>query len=127
MSPKKVIKTEKAPAPVGPYSQGIDTGTLLFVSGQIPINMDTGEIVTGDIQTATKLVLDNIQAVVEEAGYSMVNVVRCTVYLKNLDDFGAMNDIYSQYFKDSPPARVAIEASKLPKDVDIEISAIVVK
>ena len=124
MSPKKVILTDKAPAPVGPYSQAIQAGNFLFVAGQIPFDTTTNEIVFGDVQKATKVVLENIKTIVEEAGYSMDDIVRCRVYLKDMDDFGKMNEIYGQYFTDKPPARAAIEVARLPKDVDVEISAI---
>ena len=124
MSPKKVILTDKAPAPVGPYSQAIQAGNFLFVAGQIPYDTSTKEIVYGDVQKATKVVLENIKTIVEEAGYSMDDIVRCRVYLKDMDDFGKMNEIYAQYFINNPPARAAIEVARLPKDVDVEISAI---
>ncbi len=124
MSPKKVILTDKAPAPVGPYSQAIQAGNFLFVAGQIPYDPSIGEIVYGDVQKATKVVMENIKTIVEEAGYSMDDVVRCRVYLKDMDDFGKMNEIYGQYFTDKPPARAAIEVARLPKDVEVEISAV---
>jgi len=124
MTSKKVILTDKAPAPVGPYSQAIQAGQFLFVAGQVPANSATGEIIRGDIQKATKQVLENIKAIVEAAGYSMFDIVRCRVYLKNMDEFSKMNEIFATYFTEKPPARVAIEASRLPLDVDIEISAV---
>lgn len=123
MTSKKIILTDKAPAPVGPYSQGVQAGKFLYVAGQVPMNPDTKEIIKGDIQKATKQVMENIKAIVEEAGYNMIDIVRCRVYLKNMDDFSAMNEIYGSYFPEKPPARVAFEASRLPLDVDIEISA----
>lgn len=121
---KEIIKTSKAPAPVGPYSQAVKAGEYLYVSGQIPFDMATQSLVVGDIQKATKVVLDNIKAIVEEAGYTMQDIVRCTVYLKDLNNFANMNKIYAEYFQENPPARVAVEVARLPKDVDIEISAI---
>jgi len=123
MVPKEIILTDKAPAPVGPYSQGVKAGNFLFVAGQIPIIPETGELIIGDIQAATKQVLENIKAIVEEAGYSLSDVVRCRVYMKDLKEFGLMNEIFAKYFVVDPPARVAFEAQRLPKDVDIEISA----
>ncbi len=123
MTSKKVILTDKAPAPVGPYSQAIQAGNFLFVAGQIPANPKTGEIIFNDIQAATKQVLENIKAILEAADYSLSDVVRCRVYLKDLEQFGKMNEIFAQYFVEDPPARVAFEARRLPKDVDIEISA----
>ena len=124
MTSKKIILTDKAPSPVGPYSQAVQAGQFLYVAGQVPVNPETKEIIKGDIQKATKQVMENIKAIVEEAGYTMMDVIRCRVYLKNMDDFGNMNEIYGSYFPEKPPARVAFEASRLPLDVDIEISAI---
>ncbi|MBY9000860.1 MAG: RidA family protein [Candidatus Heimdallarchaeota archaeon] len=124
MTSKKVILTENAPSPVGPYSQAIQAGEFLFVAGQIPADPVSGDIVRGDIQKATKRVMENLKAIVEEAGYSMDDLVRCRVYLKNMDDFKQMNEVYGSYFGEKPPARAAIEVSKLPLDVDVEISAV---
>ncbi|MCG3216315.1 MAG: RidA family protein [Candidatus Heimdallarchaeota archaeon] len=124
MTSKKVILTDKAPAPVGPYSQAIQAGNFLFVAGQIPFDVSTGEISYGDIQQSTKIVLENIKAIVEEANYTMDDIVRCRVYLKDMDEFGKMNEIFSQFFTKDPPARAAIEVSRLPKDVNVEISAV---
>jgi 2-iminobutanoate/2-iminopropanoate deaminase len=123
MSPKEIILTDKAPAPVGPYSQAVKAGNFLYVAGQIPANSETGEIYRGDIKVATKQVCENIKAIVEEAGYTLKDVVRCRVYLKDLNEFSDMNEIFAQYFGESPPARVAFEAQRLPLDVDVEISA----
>lgn len=124
MTSKKVILTDKAPAPVGPYSQAIQAGEFLFIAGQIPANPSTGAIIRGDIQNATKQVMENLKAIVEEAGYSMDDLVRCRVYLKNMDEFKQMNEIYGSFFGEKPPARAAIEVARLPLDVDVEISAI---
>ncbi len=124
MSSKKVILTENAPSPVGPYSQAIQAGEFLFIAGQIPANPSTGEIIRGDIQDATKRVMENLKAIVEEAGYSMDDLVRCRVYLKNMDEFKQMNEVYGSFFGEKPPARAAIEVARLPLDVDVEISAI---
>ncbi len=124
MTSKKVILTENAPSPVGPYSQAIQAGEFLFIAGQIPANPSTGEIIRGDIQGATKQVMENLKAIVEEAGYSMEDLVRCRVYLKNMDEFKQMNEIYGSFFGEKPPARAAIEVARLPLDVDVEISAI---
>ncbi|MHA1258048.1 MAG: Rid family detoxifying hydrolase [Candidatus Heimdallarchaeaceae archaeon] len=123
MQSKKIILTEQAPAPVGPYSQAVQAGQFLFIAGQIPYDMSSGEIIYNDIQKATKVVLENIKAILSEAGYSFEDVVRCRVYLKNMDDFAKMNEVYATYFTNQPAARVAVEVSKLPKGVDIEISA----
>ncbi|MCG3219736.1 MAG: RidA family protein [Candidatus Heimdallarchaeota archaeon] len=124
MTSKKIILTDKAPAPVGPYSQAVQAGQFLYIAGQVPVNPETKEIIKGDIQRATRQVMENIKAIVEEAGYTMMDVIRCRVYLKNMDDFGKMNEIYGSYFPEQPPARVAFEANRLPLDVDVEISAI---
>ncbi len=124
MSSKKVILTENAPSPVGPYSQAIQAGDFLFIAGQIPANPSTGDIIRGDIQNATKQVMENLKAIVEEAGYSMDDLVRCRVYLKNMDEFKQMNEVYGSFFGEKPPARAAIEVARLPLDVDVEISAI---
>ena len=124
MSSKKVILTENAPSPVGPYSQAIQAGEFLFIAGQIPANPSTGDIIRGNIQSATKQVMENLKAIVEEAGYSMDDLVRCRVYLKNMDEFKQMNEVYGSFFGEEPPARAAIEVARLPLDVDVEISAI---
>ena len=116
--------TKDAPPPVGPYSQAIQAGEFLFVAGQIPADPVTGDIVRDDIQKATKRVMENLKAIVVEAGYSMEDLVRCRVYLKSMDDFKQMNEVYGSYFGEKPPARAAIEVSKLPLDVDVEISAL---
>ena len=123
MTSKKIILTDKAPAPVGPYSQGVQAGQFLYVAGQVPMNPQTKEIIKGNIQEATKQVMENIKAIVEQAGYNMIDIVRCRVYLKNMDDFGAMNEIYGAYFPEKPPASVAFQATRLRLDVDVEISA----
>lgn len=124
MASKKVIFTDKAPVPVGPYSQAVQAGQFLYIAGQIPSDPSSGEIIIGDIQKSTKQVLDNIKVIIEEAGYTLQDVVRCRVYLKDMNDFGKMNEIYATFFTEKPPARVAVEVSRLPKDVDVEISAI---
>lgn len=122
---KKVISTEKAPSAIGPYSQAVKAGQFLFCSGQIPINPLTKEIVEGGIEEQTKMALENLKAVIEAGGSSLSNVVKTTVFLKNMNDFAIMNKIYSQYFKENPPARAAIEVARLPKNVLVEIEAIV--
>ncbi|MHA1868857.1 MAG: RidA family protein [Candidatus Heimdallarchaeaceae archaeon] len=124
---KKIVKTEAAPAPVGPYSQAVQAGQFLFISGQIPADVETGEIVRGDVAAATKVVLNNIKAILEEAGFSLNDIVKCTVFLKDMNKFGEMNEVYGSYFTEKPPARAAIEVAKLPKDVDVEIEAIAYK
>lgn len=121
---KRVIFTEKAPRPVGPYSQAILAGAFLFVAGQIPIDPSTNTIVKGDIKVQTRIVLNNIAHILAAAGFSLDDVVMVYVYLRNLADFADFNAVYAEYFNRSKPARVTVEVSRLPKDVDIEISVI---
>lgn len=120
---KTVITTKNAPAAIGPYSQGIKTGNLVFTSGQLPINPSTGQLIT-DIKAAARQSLENVKAILESAGTSMDNAVKVTVFLKDMNDFAAVNEVYSEYFKDNAPARSAIQVAKLPKDGVIEIEAI---
>ncbi|MCS7180616.1 MAG: RidA family protein [bacterium] len=119
------IITEKAPLPVGPYSQAVICKNLIFVSGQIPVNPETNQVVDGDILVQTKQVIENIKNILEKAGLKLENVVKTTVYLKNIKDFENMNFIYAQYFKHKP-ARTTVEVSNLPKNVLIEIEVIAV-
>lgn len=121
---KKVIQTEKAPKPIGPYSQAIQAGGFLFLSGQIPIDPATGERITGDIRRQTRQVLENIKGILESQGLGMENVVKVTVFLKDIGNFNQMNELYATYFSSSPPARTTVEVSRLPKDADLEIEAI---
>jgi len=122
---REVIHTEKAPKAIGPYSQGVKAGQFLFVSGQIPVNPQTGELVTGDIQVQTKQVMENVKAIVEEAGCKLTDVVKTTIFLKDMNQFSLVNETYGGYFPVNPPARACIEIARLPKDVDVEIEAIV--
>lgn len=124
---RKVIYTDRAPAPVGPYNQAIMAkGQMLFVAGQIPLDPQTNQIVGGnDIQQQTKQVMANIEAILQAAGASWQNVVKTTVFLADMNDFGAMNAIYARYFEpDTAPARAAVEVARLPKDVRVEIECI---
>ncbi|MCF6158777.1 MAG: RidA family protein [wastewater metagenome] len=123
---KSIISTKTAPAAIGPYSQAVKTGNLIFVSGQIPILPSTGELIQGNIQQQTRQVLENLKHILEAAGSSLDNVVKTTVFMKDLNDYGAVNDVYKEFFQQKPPARAAIQAARLPKDVDIEIEAIAV-
>lgn len=123
---KEVIFTNKAPKAIGPYSQAIKVGNFIFISGQIPIDPNTGEIVEGDIKEQTKRVLENIKGILESISCSLNNIVKTTVFLKNLDDFSSMNEIYGIYFPENPPARSTVEVSRLPKGVNVEIEAIAV-
>jgi len=121
---KKIIYTDKAPKPVGPYSQAIENKGILFVSGQIPINPETGEMVSGNIREQTKQVLRNINSILTAGGYSKEDVVKCTCLLKNINDFKEMNEEYAEYFNSEPPARAAYEVSNLPLGSAIEIEVI---
>ena len=123
MSTKTTIQTDTAPAAIGPYSQAVKVGDMLFTSGQIPL-LPSGELLAGDIQAQTRQVLTNVQAVVEAAGSSLEQVVKCTCFLSDMNNFAAMNSVYGEFFSDNPPARSAVEVARLPKDVMIEIEAI---
>ncbi|WP_010097718.1 RidA family protein [Ornithinibacillus scapharcae] len=122
----KEVFTEKAPAAIGPYSQAIEVGNLLFVSGQIGINPETGEVVTG-IEAQTKQVMENLKHIIDQAGADFSQVAKFTIYLSSMDDFATINEIYGGYLTKPYPARATIEVSRLPKDVLVEIDAIVVK
>lgn len=124
---KKIVYTEKAPKPVGPYSQAVIAGDFIFTAGQIPIDPKTNQVVQGDIKEQTKQVLENLKAVLEASGATFDDVVKVTVYMRDLSEFSAMNEIYSEYFKNSPPARTTVEVSRLPRDVKIEIDLIAVR
>jgi 2-iminobutanoate/2-iminopropanoate deaminase len=121
---KETISTKNAPAAVGPYSQAIKHGNLLFISGQIPLDPKTGNLVEGDIEVQTRMVLENIKAVLEAGGMTARNVLKCTCFLKSMEDFEKFNSVYKTYFDESPPARECVEVSRLPKDVSVEVSAI---
>jgi len=122
---KRVIKTDKAPKPIGPYSQGILVGKLLFISGQIPVVPETGELIKGDIERETEQILKNIKAIVEETGGGMDNIVKTTIYITDVGNFSKVNETYGKFFQKEPPARATV-GSNLPKGVDIEIEAIAV-
>ena len=121
---RTVIATDRAPAAVGPYSQAIRAGKFVFTAGQIPMDPATGKLVDGDIQAQTRRVLQNVQAVLEAAGASLANVVKVTVFLQDMGNFKAMNEVYAEFFTANPPARSAVQAAALPLGVDIEIEAI---
>jgi 2-iminobutanoate/2-iminopropanoate deaminase len=126
MPDRRAVSTDSAPAAIGPYSQAISTGSLLFCSGQIPLDPSTGEIVKEDVAGQARRCLENLAAVCEAAGTSLANAVRCTVYLAEMGDFARVNDVYAEFFEgDDPPARVAVAAAGLPKGADVEIDAIV--
>ena len=124
---KKVIYSPTAPEPIGPYSQAIQAGNMLFVSGQIAIQKSTGKMITDSIEEETHQVLQNIQDVLKAAEMDFSHVVKCTIFLKDFNDFVKVNEIYGKRFSASPPARETVEVSRLPKDVNIEISCIAVK
>lgn len=119
---KTVIHTKNAPAAIGPYSQAIKAGNMLFVSGQIPIDPETGTLVIGGIEASTHRVMKNIEAILKEAGCDFNHVVKTTIFLKNFDDFAKVNAVYASYFTSDFPARETVEVARLPKDVEIEIS-----
>ena len=121
---KKIIATDKAPAAVGPYSQAVQYGDLLFVSGQIALDPKSGEIVEGDIEAQTKQVLENVKAIVESTGMTLKNVLKCSCFLNDMENFARFNSVYNSYFEDSLPARETVEVGRLPKDVLVEVSAI---
>ncbi|UCC41769.1 MAG: RidA family protein [Candidatus Aminicenantes bacterium] len=124
---QKVIKTEKAPKAIGPYSQAIEANGMIFASGQIAINPSTGELSTGNIEEQTRIVLSNLKAVLEAAGSSLDKAVKCTVFLQDLNDYSKMNAVYGEFFKPPYPARAAVQVARLPRDVKVEIEAIAVK
>jgi 2-iminobutanoate/2-iminopropanoate deaminase len=122
-----IIESKAAPAPIGPYSQAVMAGNTLYVSGQIPLDQSTGQLVEGDIQAETHQVMKNLQYILEEAGMGFHNVVKCSIFVKDLGNFGAINETYGSYFTSNAPARETVEVSRLPKDVNVEISCIAVK
>lgn len=124
---KQIIKTDNAPSPIGPYSQAVTAGGFLFLSGQIAIVPGTSNLVEGDISVETKQVMDNLQAVLTEAGLNFKNVVKTTIFLKDMNLFGEVNEVYGKYFESDFPARETIAVKGLPKDVNVEISMIAVK
>lgn len=124
---KKVISTVQAPKAIGPYSQAIECNGLLFVSGQIPIDPSTGAIVDGDIKIQTRRVLQNITAILEAAGYRLDDVIKCTVLMADMNDFAAMNEIYSEFFTNNKPARAAFGVVQLPMKAKVEIECIASK
>lgn len=121
---KDIITTDGAPAPVGPYSQAVKVDGWLYAAGQIPIDPASGDLVTGDIEAQARQVLSNLRAVVAAAGGSLADVVKTTIYLVDLDDFAAVNEIYAEFFSDAPPARACVQVAKLPKDVGIEVELV---
>src|SRR5215831_716507 len=121
---KEVISTGKAPKAIGPYSQAIRANGFVFVSGQIPFDPATGELVAGDVAQQTTRVLENLKAILEAAGSSLDHVVKTGVFLKDINDFAAMNEVYARYFPKNPPARATVEVARLPRDVRVEIDLV---
>jgi 2-iminobutanoate/2-iminopropanoate deaminase len=124
---KSVIYSSNAPEPIGPYSQAIQSGNLLFVSGQVAIQKSTGNIITSSIQDETHQVMKNLDEILRAAGMNFSNVLKCTIFLKDMNNFPKVNDVYGSYFVKEPPARETVEVSRLPKDVNVEISCIAAK
>src|ERR1035437_1886881 len=127
MEQSKIIFTEKAPKPIGPYSQAIMKGNTLFVSGQVPIVPETGAVVSSSIANETKQVMENIKAIVEQAGMKMSDIVKSSIFLTDMNNFGKVNEVYGKYFPSNPPARETVQVSALPKNVNVEVSVIAMK
>jgi len=123
----KIIFTPEAPAPIGPYSQAVLAGTTLYVSGNIALDPETGELINENITEETHAVMKNMEAILRSAGFSFSDVVKCTIFIKDMGQFATINEAYGQYFNSNPPARETVEVSKLPKNVNVEISCIAVK
>ena len=121
---KEIISTEKGPKAIGPYSQAIRGNGFIFVSGQIPLDPATGQLIEGDAASQTVRVIENLKAIVEAAGSSLSHVVKTTVFLKDMNDFAAMNEVYARYFTTNPPARATVEVSRLPRDARVEMDLI---
>ncbi|RLD51678.1 MAG: reactive intermediate/imine deaminase [Bacteroidetes bacterium] len=124
---KQIIHTEKAPKAIGPYSQAVKAGNTLYISGQVPINPETGKLVGKTIKEQTEQVMQNIGAILEEAGFSFKDVVKSTCLLSDMSNFGGMNDVYQKYYSENPPARAAFAVKELPLSVLVEIETIAVK
>ncbi len=123
----EIISTDKAPGAIGPYSQGMTAGSMIFTSGQLGLDPETGELDRTDIKAEAKRSLENLKAVIEAAGASLNDVVKTTVFIKNMDDFAQINEVYAEYFVENKPARSCVEVARLPKDANIEIEAIAIK
>ena len=123
---KKIISTDKAPKAIGPYSQAVIHNSVAYLSGQIPLDPATGQLVEGDVVVQAERVLENIKAVLEACGSSFEQVLKCTVYVKDMGDFPKVNEVYARYFPSDPPARATVEVARLPRDVKVEIDAIAI-
>ena len=124
---KKIVYSKNAPEPIGPYSQAVLTGDTLYISGQVAIEPASGNIINQDIQSETKQVMKNLGAILSEASMDFSNIVKSSIFVKDLNNFAAINAVYGEYFKENPPARETVEVSRLPKDVNVEISCIAIK
>ncbi|WP_330111540.1 RidA family protein [Cetobacterium somerae] len=124
---KKVINTSKAPAAIGPYSQAIEVNETLYVSGQIPFVPETMTVISDDVKEQTRQSLENVKAILEEAGYSLKDVVKAGVFIKDMNDFASINEVYAEYLGEVKPARACVEVARLPRDVKVEIEVIAVK
>lgn len=124
---KVIIKSSDAPAPIGPYSQAVKVGGTLYISGQIPVVPDTGEIIKGDITRATEQVMRNIHCILSEASMGFENVVKCSIFVTDMNDFSNVNAAYGKFFQNDPPARETVEVARLPKNVSVEISCVAVE
>ncbi len=126
--PKKIIKTKNAPLPIGPYNQAVAAGNLIYTAGQIAIDPKTNTIVYGSVHEQTRIILQNLESILKAAGSSLKKVVKTTVFLKNMDDFSAMSEVYKEFFEEkTAPARSTIEVARLPKDVSVEIEVVATK
>lgn len=121
---REIVRTDKAPAAVGPYSQGVRAGGWVFVSGQVPLDPQTGELVSGGVEEQARQALKNLQAVLEAAGLTLGHVVKATVFLTDMDSFQRVNEVYASFFASDPPARACVEVSRLPKGADVEVEAV---
>ncbi|WP_412071661.1 RidA family protein [Reichenbachiella sp.] len=121
---KQIINSPKAPSPIGPYSQAVKAGSTLYISGQIPINQASGNLVSGSIEEETKQVMKNLSYILEEAGLTFNDVLKCSIFVSDMGTFAQVNSVYGEYFEDNPPARETVEVSGLPKGVNVEISCI---
>ena len=126
METKEVINSPAAPEPIGPYSQAIRSNGTLYISGQIAIDQSTGMLITDNIEEETHQVMRNLNAILGEAGLTFNNIVKCSIFIRDMEQFAAINSVYATYFSESPPARETVEVVRLPKDVNVEISAIAV-
>lgn len=124
---KEIVYSKNAPEPIGPYSQGVKVGNVLYVSGQIALDAESGSLINENITEETHAVMKNLDAVLAAANFSFLDVVKCTIFIRDMDDFTTINEAYGQYFKSSPPARETVEVSRLPKNVNVEISCIAAK